>query len=498
MSKSPGTFGREVRGIAGHGVLYMLAALASKAIGFFMIPVYTSKMDKPEYGVLEMLDLVVQITAMIFAFGLANAAMRYHAQAKERDAAKRVISTAQLASIAISSLGALLIFALAGPIAEHLIDGRPVRLVWYVAGSTLGAGISGIPLAYLRIQARSKLYVAISMGQLLLALSLNILFVVFMDMKAEGVLLSGLITQLSVGTVLTVITFRDVGFGFDSPVLGKLARFGAPLLLASAGTMLMTSGDRYIVKEQAGLDEVGLYGLGYQLGFVIQVLIVGPFFLIWQPRSYAIEKDPTARTVYARVFTLFFSLLLFGAVALSVMAQDVVRLMTPPEYHPAWRFVPWIAFAGVFNGVQQYCRIGIYLKEKTGHAGVIMLVTAIVSLTIAWFVTGAFGATGAAIVSFGSYAVLATAMAIASRRMYEIPYERTRLLKPVFAVALVGALAALNPFDGLALSIVWNASTILVFPIALFVLRFFNAEEHEWMRDRLVDLRARWRARANG
>ena len=499
MTKQPSTFAREVRGIAGHGALYVFATLASKFIGFFMIPVYTHLIDTPGYGVLEMAQLITDVTGMIFAFGLANAAMRYYAQAGEDErAAKRVISTAQIAALVAGLAGALVLFMTSASIAEHLFDGRPTRLVWYLAGSTLGAGISGIPLAYLRIRERSKFFVAISLGQFVTALFLNILFVVVLRMGAEGVLLSGVITQLGFGLFLTITTLREVGSDFDRPILGKLARFGAPLLLSSAGTLLLTTGDRFIVKELVGLGAVGLYGLGYKLGFIAQQLLVGPFFLVWQPRSYAIEHDPEARTVYARVFTLFFALLVFGATCLSVMAKDMVHVLAKSDYHDAWRYVPWIAFACVCNGIQVYCRIGIFLKGKTEQIGIIMLVTAIVSLTASWFATDAYGATGAAVVTLASYAVLAFAMSFASRRMYKIPYERARLLKVVASALVAGALGVLNPCDHLALSIAWNGAACLSFVATLFALRFFTPDERRWALDRLAAVRARRSARDHG
>lgn len=499
MTKQPSTFAREVRGIAGHGALYAIAALASRCIGFLMIPVYTHHIDPAGYGVLEMAQLVTEVTAMVFAFGLANAAMRFYAQAGEDEAAaKRVISTAQLSALAAGLVGSVVLFLASSAIAEHLFDGRPTRLVWYLAGSTLGAGISGIPLAYLRIKERSKTYVGVSLGQFVAGLTLNILFVVVLEMGAEGVLLSGLITQLGFGLFLTSATLREVGSSFARPVLGQLARFGAPLLLSSAGTMLMTTGDRFIVKELAGLDEVGLYGLGYKLGFIVQLLMVGPFFLVWQPRSYAIEKDPAAREVYARVFTLFFALLVFGATCLSVLARDMVQVLAKSDYHSAWQYVPWIAFACVCNGVQVYCRIGIFLKGKTEQIGVIMLVTAIGALTASWFATGAYGAKGAAIVTFSSYAVLAVAMSIASRRMYAIPYERGRIVKVVASAAAAGALAVANPFDHLALSILWKSGACAAFVAALLLLRFFTVDERRWALERAAALRARRSAGNHG
>ncbi|MGB9625527.1 MAG: lipopolysaccharide biosynthesis protein, partial [Phycisphaerae bacterium] len=69
MSTAGASIRHEVRGIARHGTVYMLAALASKAVGFLMIPLYTHYLSTADYGRLELLDLTATLISMLAGMG---------------------------------------------------------------------------------------------------------------------------------------------------------------------------------------------------------------------------------------------------------------------------------------------------------------------------------------------------------------------------------------------------------------------------------------------
>lgn len=496
-SEKRGAVGREVSGIARHGVVYAAAALASKGIGMLMLPVYTRYFETEahtatqEYGVLEMLDLVVQIAGMIFALGLANAAMRHYEAAKSDDEKRRVCSTAHLSAGMLALAGGLLIAACSGLISEHLIDGRPERLVWMIAGSSVATSLVGIPMAYLRIRERSTMFLRVSLTQLGLGVGLNILFVVFMGMGAEGVILSGLLTNSTIGLWMSVMLLGEVGVGWHGPEFRKLARFGGPLLISALGTFLITSGDRMVLEERTDLDAVGLYAVAYKIGFLVQILAVGPFFMVWQPRSYAVGREPDAPQVYARVFSYFFAGLCAIALGFSVFADDFMWLMTTPNFYPGADLVPWVAFAYVFNGCQVFCRIGIYLNNRTELAGLVMLLMAVLAVTASWWAIGAFAVQGAAVTTFVSYVLLAIAMAAVGQRLYPIPYELGRLVKVIACVLVALALSRLDLTDNFVLSVLWHGVCFLTYLVALQVTGFLSSEERRQLGTYVAGLRAR-------
>lgn len=77
-----------------HSGIYGLGVIASKAIGFLMIPVYTRFLVPRDYGILELLDLLVFFATNFAALGIYGAVFRFYAAYDSEDDKKEVISTA--------------------------------------------------------------------------------------------------------------------------------------------------------------------------------------------------------------------------------------------------------------------------------------------------------------------------------------------------------------------------------------------------------------------
>jgi len=240
-----------------------------------------------------------------------------------------------------------------------------------------------------------------------------------------------------------------------------------------------------------GLGAVGLYGISYRFGFLVQMLAVGPFFMVWQPRSYVVGKQPDAPQTFARVFSYFVAGLCAVALLFSVFAEDILWVLTTKEYTPGAGLIPWVAFAYVFNGCQVFCRIGIYLKNRTEIAGIVMLLMAILAVGASWFAVGAFEMQGAAITTFVSYALLALTMAVVGQRLYPIPYEFRRLFKVLICVLIALALSRIDFTDNVILSVLWHGACFFSYLVALRISGFFSMEERRQLTTYVHNLRER-------
>ena len=52
---------------------------------------------------------------------------------------------------------------------------------------------------------------------------------------------------------------------------------------------------------------VGLYAVGYKFGFMINVLLVQPFFVMWQSRMYAIYSNERHLSIFRQIFVFVFA-----------------------------------------------------------------------------------------------------------------------------------------------------------------------------------------------
>ena len=68
----------ELKKLSKHTIIYGTGTFLTKAIGFFLIPLYTHYLTPKDYGVLTFLDLTEYIISYFLILGLAQAILRYY------------------------------------------------------------------------------------------------------------------------------------------------------------------------------------------------------------------------------------------------------------------------------------------------------------------------------------------------------------------------------------------------------------------------------------
>jgi O-antigen/teichoic acid export membrane protein len=234
---------------------------------------------------------------------------------------------------------------------------------------------------------------------------------------------------------------------------------------------------QYFLRYYWGSSEVGLYGLGWRFGMVINMLLVHPFRTTWLPFMFSIQKEERARRVYALSLTYFFVVGMFVVLLLSVLAKEIILLAATEGYLEAYRAIPLIAIAYLFFGMYYTVDVGVLLKGKTKYYVVITGIAAIVQLGLNFIFIPKHGMLGAAFSTAVSYFILFLLMYFTAQKLYPIKYEKMRLLKILTAGVFIYTISHLIQIDSIWLSVILKMLLIASFPLLLYVLRFFLQQE---------------------
>src|SRR5438874_6889781 len=80
--------------IGRHGLIYGAGVLLSKAVAFVMLPVYTRYLTPADYGVLQLIDMVVEVASIVAGSRLGAGIFRYYHKAETERERRAVLSTA--------------------------------------------------------------------------------------------------------------------------------------------------------------------------------------------------------------------------------------------------------------------------------------------------------------------------------------------------------------------------------------------------------------------
>src|SRR2546423_10760336 len=80
--------------IGRHGLIYGAGVLLSKAVAFFMLPVYTHYLTPADYGVLQLIDMVLEGASIVAGSRLAAGIFPFYHKAETDDEPRAALSTA--------------------------------------------------------------------------------------------------------------------------------------------------------------------------------------------------------------------------------------------------------------------------------------------------------------------------------------------------------------------------------------------------------------------
>ncbi|MFT5433545.1 MAG: O-antigen/teichoic acid export membrane protein [Myxococcota bacterium] len=460
-------------------LVYGLAFVLSRAASFIMLPVYTRYLSTSDYGTLHLLQMSVDVASILLSAGVTAGVHRYYFKEDSDSQRNAVLVVSLLMLVGFNILGTLLLYAFADTVAVSLLnDASQAGLVRIAATSFTLDGLIVVPMLLLQVRQRSLAYSAASIARLVLQLSLNILFVVFLLEGVRGILISTLITNSVIGLGMTVWMFRETGFSLGKKLAGPLFRFGLPYRVTAAGAFVLTYADRFFLNEARGLSDTGIYSLAYQFGFLLMYLGPAPFHLAWDPQRFQLVDRPRAErdAAYQQGFLYFSLLLVTLAVGISLFVRPMLSVMSAPEFHPAADVVPLIMVGFLCQAWGQVMEFGIQVSERTTWTSVGTWISVGVILLLYSVLIPQFGMWGAALATVGGFGTRWICFGIAAQRLFPITYGlgRAAALVAVGAVA-VGA-SYIVAADGLLPQLAAATSLTLVYFVGVW-FAVLRAEE---------------------
>lgn len=410
-----------------HAGVYGLGTVATRLVGFILIPVYTRVLAPATLGVVEVLVVAGGVLTTVAGLGLGSALFRYVYDEVDDDARDRLVAVAAVTVGASAVLSAALLAVFAGPISALLLGtDSHAGLVRVLALSVLAEASLVIPLALLRAREASGTFAGLSLGRFATNLVLNVVFVVSLGLGALGILLGNAIAAGAVAVAFVPVIARRVRRGLATERVRGLLRFGIPLMLATLASVLLESLDKPLLARMRGLDEAGLYGVAYRFAKLVHVGIIQPFTLAWPAVMWSIAKRPEAPRVYARVMTWAVGTTALVALAVSVFRGEVF-LLAHADYADGAIVLPWIVFGYVFAIAYFVASAGVSLAGRTELATLALAVALAVNAGLNLLLIPSLGGTGAAIATLAAYVVMFGGILVASQRLRFVPYEWGRL-----------------------------------------------------------------------
>lgn len=452
--------------------------MGARAVSFLLIPIYTAYIAPPEWGILNILMISGDLAALLVLCQMPTALYRFWALTDSETEKQHLAGLSVSFTFILSIIIFLPLYIWAEPCATKLLRveglGNYLRVLLLTEQLAI---LSNVIQSEMRLRDEAKVYAILDIVQNFGIAACSIFFVVVLEMGIYGILIGQLLAFFIIVSSIFPRFIRRVELNLDWKLLKKLIGFSLPLIPSALALVAIHNIDRLFIQAILEPAAVGLYSIGYKFGTIVNILVLGPFLLIWEPKSYDLALRDDSSVKFGQVFTYCTALLLFVVVGLTGAAKEVVQIMTSPSYHAAWKVVPLVALSYLFFGMDAIVKVGLLVNNCTKTILNVVLFSCAVNIIGNMVLIPILGIIGAALATLAAFLFLFSIDTFLSQRYLPITWQWGRLCKLIFAGTLV--LLGMLSIDTLPLwpKVALKALILLSYPALLLIVRFFDKNE---------------------
>ena len=471
--------------------VYSLGNISTKLVGFILLPLYTAHLLPEDYGVLAILQAIMQILIGVFGLNLPTAMMRWYAPEKDLTRQKSIVFTTLLSTLFVAILLSVLLIPFSERFAVEIFENTEFSTYFVFLFLAVSAGIiNNVPLNLIRLKERSVFYITLTTIKFTLIILSNIYFVAYLKIGVEGIIISELIGHLFVIIITTPMMIKNSTLKIDVTILWEMIKYGAPLVFSTVFTFVLTLSDRFIIKYFYGDSSVGIYSLGHKIASVINMLILQSFQLGFLPIAYKKLNDPNAKRYFSKVLTYYTLILVFAALTISLFSKELIEVLAlNSEYWIAYTVVPIISFAFVIKGIQYNFALSFHYAKRTSYNAAIVIITAFVNVVLNIILIQKYDFPGAAVSLLLSIFLMMLLSYFLGQKVYHIPYEIYKIGKIIFVGLLLYFISLLFSGIGLWVELFAKVLLVILFPILLYWLKIFDKVEIESLKRGINDFK---------
>lgn len=351
-----------------HSKNYFFANVATNALGFISIPIFTRLFTQEDYGIIAVFASYVGIMTVILSLNSYTAIDRYYYE--KTDDFGEFIGTSFI-FVGLILCVSVIVYVLFYQQINSLIK-LPGLLPIYLLFACLFAIIRSIYAQILVPQKKSKEFAIINVLNGYIGFAIAILFVYLLK---ENRYLGRIWATLLIGFIFSIYYIKEISkylkFNFKIGHIKYIANYSIPLIPHALSSIILAQFDRIMINNIINTASAGLYSLAYNVGMLMLLFIYSitpallpDFFKLVDNKEYN-RLDVLFEKIFLIVTTVALGLILF--------AREIVIILADEKFHSALSVVPIVVIGYVFYGM--YIVYGMYAgyKKKTIFTSIITL-----------------------------------------------------------------------------------------------------------------------------
>ncbi len=472
-------------------LIYGLGNVLVKATGLALMPIYIGAFDTEAYGALVIFEVMTQFMVGVFSFRIQSGLLRLASEREPGEGQGSIYFTSVLLMLALAVGVYLAFLPTSSFFSRFLFDSADYANLFPILFASIALEMLALmPMQLFRVQERPLAFISYLAFKLACMLGFVSYFILAKDMGLYGALLGILLANAAMLLATLPAQVKHAVARFDKEAAIEMFRFGAPLIFTSISAILLSIGDRFIIKIFGELSDVGVYGAAYKVGSVVNLLVINSFTLGFLPIAFKRYGKPGFDNFFTKMLSYFTLVTVLLTLLISLFSKELIKMISSdsPDYWLAAVLVPFIAFSFIFKAIQYYLSLSFHLTKRTRYDALVTMAGFAINIGLNFTLIPIFGLYGAIAATGLSYIAMGFITRYYAARMHPISYEWKRIGLLILSCSIAIAIGILiNEMDIIVRLVIKALITSLYLAFLYFV--FADKAEKEKIRKLRMALR---------
>lgn len=320
---------------------YLLGDIVYRGISFFIIPLYTYYLSPKEYGEVSLFLTTVNILAIIYSLGLEKALYMSFFIEKNPQKYRSNLLFLYLVNIVVFSL---IIFFILDKFSIYTTYG--IFLKFSIICSCIGISLMNLVYNYLNAELKSKEYSILSLIIGISILLINLFFIIILTKNKN----LGRVYAMDIVYFICILIFipkliKKIEIKkIEKVEIIKGLSYSIPLIFHTFSSILLVQSDKIMIKKFLGIEQLGIYSLGYSLGGIIGI-IISCITKVWLPFFYKNIEEKKIIKKYIIYYSFFINILILITY---YFIEYFYNIVLSPEYAEGKNITKIILLSNIF------------------------------------------------------------------------------------------------------------------------------------------------------
>jgi O-antigen/teichoic acid export membrane protein len=260
--------------LIGNSIIYVAVSILQRALGFFLLPIYTAYLKPEDYGTANVVQAIVNFAVIFCLFSFHGAGTRFeHTYRNDPESAKEMWGTLFISVLTATGVVAAILFLFRRWLLVPFLGNIPFYPYMAIGiGAMMCSPVYHLFQANLQAKQLGRRFGLNNLCYFFVNMGLTLLFITVFKMQGMGILLALALTNATFFLYTLIDFLPRINLRFNADRFWDAFKYSLPLLPHSLAGWVMNLVDRLFLNHFQTASAVGVYSVGIQFGNLINIL----------------------------------------------------------------------------------------------------------------------------------------------------------------------------------------------------------------------------------